>query len=195
MNIVFDVDNCLLDFTKSFEKWCVGAVPPNGVALDETSYGLGIERKLLFDLISRWWASDAAGQLEFFPFAVEAFNKISVDHSSMIVSSFPERYREKRVKNLSPLHGHLGIKLLEGDAKKDFIVHVKPDITVEDKPDLIKEFVLSGITVIYPAWQPYCRNFVRDLEHEQPFLSRRLFPMSAWEMFPAMIDRLDRSRQ
>lgn len=190
MKIVFDVDNCLVDFTKSFKQFCREQFPPHGIDMDETSYGLGMDPDVLYDMIKRWWASPAAGQVEFFPGAIDVFNDLAFRNDVEIVSSFPEEFREKREKNLAPLSFHRRVVLLPGNEKRDHIIAEKPDIAIEDKPDLIEAFARTGITVLFPRWEPYTRTAVDRLAGQ----SVQIHGFDHWDEVPGIIARAERHR-
>ncbi len=62
------------------------------------------------------------------------------------------------------------------DLKEETVIEeVKPDVMIEDRPELIEAFHRADISVIFPNWHPYTKGMERfatpfSLWNEVPYL-------------------------
>ena len=57
---------------------------------------------------------------------------------------------------------------------------IKPDVMLEDKPELIEAFYNAGIFVIFPDWHPYTKG-----------MHQYATPFSSWQDIPDLIKKLN----
>ena len=66
------------------------------------------------------------------------------------------------------------------DLKEETVIEeVKPDVMIEDRPELIEAFHRADIRVIFPNWHPYTKG-----------MERFATPFSLWNEVPYLLQNL-----
>ena len=114
-------------------------------------------------------------QLKFYDDSLEILNLLASKHELHLVSALEPNQTKKRVENLKMLN-YTTLQCVGDDLKEETVIEeVKPDVMIEDRPELIEAFHHAGIKVIFPDWHPYTKGMERfatpfSLWNEVPYL-------------------------
>ena len=114
--------------------------------------------------------------LNYFDNSLQILNSLATKHELHIVSALEPEQEAKRRENLRDLNYH-SLRCVGDNYKEKIIVEeIKPDIMLEDRPELIKAFYKAGIIVIYPKWHIYTEG-----------MDRFATPFSNWLEVPELV--------
>ena len=86
---------------------------------------------------------------------------------------------KKRVENLKLLN-YTTLQCVGDELKEETVIEkVKPDVMIEDRPELIEAFHRADIRVIFPNWHPYTKG-----------MERFATPFSLWNEVPNLLQNL-----
>lgn len=145
-----DVDGVLLDFIGGIKKWADKTHPEYDIKINiPGNWYFGVDKKLAWKMVEEFWATDELSKLPQYPGAKTGFNRLAKNFEVHIVTALDAKYKAKRVKNLSGFNYESMTVKAEG--KFQTIVNkIKPDIAIEDKPELIQRMTRAGIDVYWP---------------------------------------------
>jgi uncharacterized HAD superfamily protein len=149
MKIVCDVDNCILNFSKSFVQWWNRYHGDKINQSDLDDYSFHKDPDYVYKEITKFWKTPYFGNMPLLndtaPFY---FNLIADNNEMIIVTAVPEEFKDKRERNISEFH-YDEIHFVPRN-KADFIIKMKPDYAIEDQPDNVKKLYKGGVKVFYP---------------------------------------------
>jgi len=153
MKICFDCDGVILDFKEGFVNWIIKTYPD--VDIDVSSYNIlknaNFTKKEEREILNNFFETPEFRDIEYFNNVGNVLKKLRKDgHTVHIITALNPRYTQLRKNQLEKID-YDEMKLMGGRKEKYIINTVKPDLMVEDKPDLIKSFQESGITTFYPS--------------------------------------------
>jgi len=114
--------------------------------------------------------------LNFFDDSLEILNMLAGQHELHLVSALEPEQTQKRTDNLKELN-YTSLQCV-GDFHKEQIIveEIKPDVMLEDRPELIEAFHNAGIRVLYPEWHLYTKG-----------MDRFATPFSNWLEIPELL--------
>ena len=174
MKICSDVDGVILNYTQGFIDFTRKEKIP--YSHNPEIYGVISNFPDNLKVRDQFYSGNYLCQLKFYEDSLEILNQLASKHELHLVSALEPNQSKKRVKNLKMLN----YKTLQcvGDQRKEKIIveEIKPDIMIEDRPELIEAFHRAGIKVIFPDWHPYTKGM-------ESFAT----PFSFWNEVPYLI--------
>ena len=170
-----DVDGVILNYIKGFIDFTKDEKIPYIYKPDLYGVTNGILNE--DEIRKKFHSTNYLQNLEFYDNSKYVLNNIAKKFELHIVSAIDPQCSEKRIYNLR----HLRYKSLKciGESKKNYIVNkIKPDIMIEDHPDLIRAFTKAGISVFYPSWHLYTKG-----------LDKIAKPFSSWKDFEIKVNK------
>lgn len=145
-----DVDGVLLDFTNGILKWTNKNHPDVDMKINiPGNWYFGLDKKTAWKMVEEFWASGALSKLPAYSGAKTGFNRLAKNFEVHIVTALDAQYKAQRVKNLSGFNYES--MTVKSEGKYETIVNkIKPDIAIEDKPELIQRMTRVGIDVYWP---------------------------------------------
>ena len=174
MKICSDVDGVILDYIQGFIDFTREEKIP--YTYDPNIYGV-ISNFPNNDLIyERFHAGNHLSKLKFYDHSLKILNLLAEKHELHLVSALEPEQFNKREENLNSLN-YSSLQCVGDFLKEQIIIEeVKPDVMLEDRPELIKSFKNSGIIVYYPDWHAYTKG-----------MDQYATPFSSWEEIPELI--------
>ena len=174
MIICSDVDGVILNYIQGFIDFTIEEDIPYqyNPELYGVIRGVGNESKLR----KRFHDGDFLRRLVYYEGALEVLNTLVKINEVHLVTALDPDCSNKRAENLSRLN-YTSMQCV-GDADKERIIieEVKPDVMLEDRPELIQAFNLAGLKVFYPDWHLYTQGMA-------PFGT----PFSCWKQLPQLL--------
>ena len=175
MKICSDVDGVILNYIQGFidftkEEKITYTYNPN-------LYGVISNFPNNDTIYEKFHAGDFLRNLKFYDNSLKILNLLAKKHELHLVSALEPEQFKKREENLNSLN-YSSLQCV-GDVLKEQIIieKIKPDVMLEDRPELIKSFNNSGISVFYPDWHYYTKG-----------MDRYATPFSSWEEIPDLIN-------
>jgi len=176
MKICSDVDGVILDYIQGFIDFTIKEKIP--YTHNPKLYGV-IRHLPDKELILRKFNSgDYLQKLNFYDDSLQTLNLLANQHELHLVSALEPKLFKKRKENLNALN-YTSLKCV-GDFHKEPIIieEIKPDVMIEDRPELIRAFFYAGIQVIFPNWHPYTKG-----------MERYATPFSNWQQIPEILNK------
>ena len=174
MKICSDVDGVILDYIQGFVKF----TKKENIHYEHNPNLYGVVRNFPDnDLIyKRFHSGDYLSNLSFYDYSLQILNLLAKKHELHLVSALEPEQHKKREINLNALN-YTSLQCV-GDVLKEKIIvkEVKPDIMIEDRPELIEAFHNAGIFVIFPNWHPYTKG-----------MEKYATPFSSWQEIPKLL--------
>ena len=156
MVICSDVDGVILDYIQGFIDFTIKEKLP--FSHNPELYGVIQNFPDNVKVRDQFYSGKYLSQLNYYENSLEILNMLASKHELHLVSALEPSQSEKRVENLEMLN-YTTLQCVGDDHKEKVIVEeVKPDIMIEDRPELIEAFHLAGIRVIFPDWHPYTKG-------------------------------------
>lgn len=165
MNLLVDIDGCVLNFEKGISEW-LGRTVPEGGSPDLDAY--------THDEVHAFMYSEAFGRLDFMPGAVEMLAGLrECGHAVHICTHLPSHAMATRARQLSVLDFDSLIMVRDRTSKARYFPGC--DIVIDDHPKTVAEAMAAGIAVIKPEYN-YNRNAVatESVPGNHPDLWRRI---------------------
>tara|TARA_Y100001970_G_C13884802_1_gene675639 strand:+ start:133 stop:666 length:534 start_codon:yes stop_codon:yes gene_type:complete len=174
MKICSDVDGVILDYIQGF----IDFTQKEKIPYDHNPNKYGVIRDFPNNelIYKRFNSGNYLSNLKFYKYSLKTLNFLAKNHELHLVSALdPEQY-QKREKNLNKLN-YTSLQCV-GDSLKEKVIieEIKPDIMLEDRPELIIAFYNAGISVIFPDWHPYTKG-----------MEKYATPFSCWQDIPKLI--------
>tara|TARA_B100001250_G_scaffold104068_1_gene87769 strand:+ start:33 stop:569 length:537 start_codon:yes stop_codon:yes gene_type:complete len=178
MKICSDVDGVILNYIQGFIDFTRDENIP--YKYDPNLYGVISNFPNNDAIYEKFHAGNYLSNLKYYDHSLKILNLLANKHELHLVSALePEQY-QKREKNLNYLN-YSSLQCVGDYLKEQIIIkEIKPDVMLEDKPDLIKSFNKSGISVFYPDWHQYTKG-----------MHLYATPFSSWEQIPDLIKKLN----
>ena len=175
MKICSDVDGVILDYIQGFLDFTQKEKIP--YIHNPNFYGVIRNFPNNDEIYKKFHAGDYLRNLKFYDFSLKVLNLLANFHELHLVSALePEQY-EKRAENLSELN-YASLQCVGDSLKEQIIVEeIKPDLMLEDRPELIQNFYNAGIYVVYPNWHPYTNG-----------MEKYATPFSSWQEIPEILN-------
>jgi len=174
MKICSDVDGVILDYIRGFIDFTI----KEKITYTHDPKHFGVIRNLPDkELIwEKFHSGDYLKKLNFYDYSLQVLNLLVNQHELHLVSALEPKQFKKREENLNALN-YTSLKCV-GDFRKEQIIieEIKPDVMLEDRPELIRAFTNAGIRVIYPDWHLYTKG-----------MERYATPFSSWQEIPELI--------
>ena len=177
MKICSDVDGVILNYIEGFIKFTIKE--KINYNHDPSTYGVISSFPNKKEIYERFHSGNYLSNLNYYEHSLKILNLLTQKHELYLVSALEPEQQKEREKNLSALN----YKSLQcvGDSLKEQIIleEIKPDIMIEDRPELIKTFYNKGISVIYPEWHNYTKG-----------MDRYAIPFSNWLEIPKLLNNI-----
>jgi len=149
--IVSDVDGCLLRFLEPFAKWYNANFEDKIYNQHKQDYDLGKgDDDKFYPRIKQFWETPIFGNLPLMDKdAPKYFNMMARKNIMVIATAVDLKHADRRKKNLKDFK-YDEIYFVPHNKEKFIINELKPDIAIEDKPELIIALAKAGIKVFYP---------------------------------------------
>ena len=174
MKICSDVDGVILDYIQGFIDFTMDENIP--YTYNPNLYGVISNFPNNDAIYEKFHAGNCLSKLKFYKDSLKILNLLAENHELHLVSALEPKQHQKREKNLNSLN-YSSLQCVGDFLKEQIIIEeIKPDIMLEDRPELIKSFNKSGISVFYPDWHAYTKG-----------MDRYATPFSSWEEIPELI--------
>ena len=176
MKICSDVDGVILDYIQGFIDFTLKEKIP--YTYNPKHYGVIRnlpEKELIW---GKFHSGDYLRKLNFYDDSLQILNFLANQHEVHLVSALEPKQFKKREENLNALN-YTSLKCV-GDFYKEKIIieEIKPDVMIEDRPELIRSFHNAGIRVIFPNWHHYTNG-----------MEQYAIPFSNWLQIPEIINK------
>ena len=175
MKICSDVDGVILDYIQGF----IDFTKEENITYSYNPNLYGVIRNYPNNdaIYKKFHAGNFLSKLKFYDNSLKILNLLSEKHELHLVSALEPEQFKKREENLNSLN-YSSLQCV-GDVLKEKIIikEIKPDVMLEDRPELIKSFHNAGISVFYPEWHNYTKG-----------MEKYATPFSSWEEIPKLIN-------
>ncbi len=177
MKICSDVDGVILDYIQGFIDFTVKE--KINYEHDPNLYGVISNFPNKEEIYERFNSGNYLSKLNYYDHSLKILNSLAQKHELHLVSALAPALQREREKNLTELN-YISLQCV-GDSLKEQIIleEIKPDIMIEDRPELIKTFYNKGISVIYPEWHNYTKG-----------MDRYAIPFSNWLEIPKLLNSI-----
>ena len=177
MKICSDVDGVILDYIRGFIEFTqIEKIP---FTYNPKLWGVIRNLPDNFEVRDRFHAGDSLRNLKYFDGSLEILNLLASSHELHLVTALEPELAQKRAENLKCVN-YTTMRCVGHLRKEQIIVEeIKPDVMIEDRPELIKSFFDAGLCVIYPDWHPYTTG-----------MDRYATPFSHWQEIPDLLQNI-----
>jgi hypothetical protein len=174
MKICSDVDGVILNYIQGFIDFTQREEIP--YTHDPKIYGVIRNFPDDAEIRDKFHGGDDLCQLNYFDDSLKILNTLVSQHELHLVTALEPEQTQKRTDNLKDLN-YTSLQCVGELHKEQIIVEeVKPDVMLEDRPELIKAFYNAGIHVLYPNWHLYTQG-----------MDRFATPFSNWLEIPELL--------
>ena len=175
MKICSDVDGVILNYIQGF----IDFTKEENISYNynPSLYGVISNFPNNDAIYKKFHSGDFLRKLKFYDNSLDILNLLAKKHELHLVSALEPEQLKKREENLSSLN-YSSLQCVGDFLKEQIIIEeIKPDVMIEDRPELIKSFNNSGISVLYPDWHEYTKG-----------MDRYATAFSSWEEIPELIN-------
>ena len=174
MKICSDVDGVILDYIQGF----IDFTEKEDIPFNHNPKLYGVIRNMpnKKKIYKKFHSGDYLRKLNFYDYSLQILNFLANQHELYLVSALEPEQFHKREENLNELN-YFSLKCVGEFRKKETVIEdVKPDVMIEDHPELIKSFHNAGIRVIFPNWHLYTKG-----------MENFATPFSSWREIPKLL--------
>ena len=177
MKICSDVDGVILNYTQGFIDFTRKEKIP--YSYNPELYGVISNFPDNQKVRDQFYSGKYLSQLRFYDDSLEILNLLASKNELHLVSALEPEQTKKRIENLKMLN-YTTLQCVGDDLKEETVIkEVKPDVMIEDRPELIEAFHRADIRVIFPNWHPYTKG-----------MERFATPFSLWNEVPYLLQNL-----
>ena len=159
MIICSDVDGVILNYIQGFIDFTRKEKIP--FSHNPELYGVISNSPDNQKVRDQFYSGKYLSQLRFYDDSLEILNMLAIKNELHLVSALEPHQTKKRIENLQMLN-YTTLQCVGDDFKEETVIEeVKPDIMIEDRPELIEAFHRADIRVIFPNWHPYTKGMER----------------------------------
>lgn len=160
--IIIDIDGVILNFSKSFSDWWNNCYSSSYIISDNPHDWQfdHPDKNAIYRGIMIFYKADLDYPLIESEIP-EYIQKLQEKYHIHLVTAFPEKYKESRIRNLSMYNIPYDEITFANGHKIDLVKEINPIALIEDSPKNITSFVQNG----YQVYVPNFWNYTKSLNH------------------------------